>query len=187
MCPSAVIGFARRVRCRRCAGWSPVWGRHESRRERLTVGEVAVDRRARDTPHLGDVGGRAALLPKLTGFGGVGRRPPCGGVHRSPHQRVFSGGSRWNETEPVDNHLLGKLDRISRISSPPAADGETHDGKHRSVVEHPLGPLRQRVRGEGVGNEGVNTDGDLSRGPIHPVGVKALGRIERRRPVARHS
>src|ERR1700742_4055953 len=45
---------------------------HESRRERHTVGEVAVHGGAGDAQHFGDVGGGDALVPKLTGFGGVG-------------------------------------------------------------------------------------------------------------------
>ena len=67
--PSAFI--RRAVRCR-CAGWSRVWGHHESRRERHTIGKVAVHGRAGHSQHLRDVGGRDALLPELTGFSGIG-------------------------------------------------------------------------------------------------------------------
>ena len=51
---------------------SLAWGHRESRRERHTIGEVAVHGGAGDAQHLRDVGGRDALLPELAGFGGIG-------------------------------------------------------------------------------------------------------------------
>ena len=55
-----------RWRSPRCAG------QMESRRERRTIGKVAVHGGAGDSQHLRDVGGRDALLPELAGFGGIG-------------------------------------------------------------------------------------------------------------------
>jgi Helix-turn-helix domain of resolvase len=47
-------------------------GHHESRRERHTLGKVAIHGGAGDSQHFRDVAGRDALLPELTGFGGIG-------------------------------------------------------------------------------------------------------------------
>jgi hypothetical protein len=65
-------GGLRLARCGRCAAVSGVGGHHESRREWDTLGKVAVHGGAGDPQHLRDVAGRDALLPELTGFGGIG-------------------------------------------------------------------------------------------------------------------
>lgn len=50
-----------------------MWGGQlESRRARLTIGEVPVDGGAGNLQHLRDVGGGDALLFELAGFGGIG-------------------------------------------------------------------------------------------------------------------
>ena len=67
VCPSAFIRFAVAdvlgvVDALDGRRWG---GHHESRRERHTIGKVAVHGGAGDAQHFRDVGGRDALVPEL--------------------------------------------------------------------------------------------------------------------------